>query len=524
MDEKDIVPELLELIQNAFKNKFKSNDEIKRLNKLLEDKNSNQFDSHHYAMQVGDILSESFLENISEDVLPNQTMYYNIAKRVLEPTMSLNHELVSTYALDTQTNLNKQAGLNIRGIKAELNQDRIDGIIEKLSSDTFEKTKWVLVEPIENFTQAVVDDTVKYNAKFHHELGLSPKIVRKEHGHCCDWCKQLVGEYEYSQAPDDIYKRHGHCRCTVEYDPGNGAKKRQNVHTKQWKESQNNDKIEERKKEISKHGKFQAKTIKEANKVAEEMGFKADYSGIDIKCANEWNKGLYESKKKFPEITENIKFVGASQKRYSLMKKDFEGYYIDLYKNIYYEKFVKKGFNPDLVMKEIEKLAKKEARERVKNFKVSSFEMASSWSHKYSAEKIEKYPEFEIFNKYRGITMNNKYYNNYGTALQNGIKQVKNKWTPEGCQTVKSTFDHEFGHQIDEYLKVRDNDKIQKIFNEKSNEQITENLSRYSWDNDNKNKYAEMIAEGWSEYCNNDKPREMAETIGKVIEELWEKK
>ncbi|WBW49558.1 hypothetical protein O6R05_06060 [Peptoniphilus equinus] len=81
-------------------------------------------------------------------------------------------------------------------------------------------------------SQAMVDDTIKTNVEFHHKLGLRPKIVRKEAGNCCDWCKEVVGTYEYpDEVPDNVYKRHRFCRCTVECNPGDG--RLQNVHTKE---------------------------------------------------------------------------------------------------------------------------------------------------------------------------------------------------------------------------------------------------------------------------------------------------
>ena len=39
---------------------------------------------------------------------------------------------------------------------------------------------------------------------------------------CCDWCREVVGEYDYPDVSDDVYKRHRYCRCTVEYKAGNG--------------------------------------------------------------------------------------------------------------------------------------------------------------------------------------------------------------------------------------------------------------------------------------------------------------
>lgn len=43
----------------------------------------------------------------------------------------------------------------------------IDGIINRLSSEPeLEKIKWILREPIKNFGQVIVDDTVRVNADF----------------------------------------------------------------------------------------------------------------------------------------------------------------------------------------------------------------------------------------------------------------------------------------------------------------------------------------------------------------------
>ena len=131
-------------------------------------------------------------------------------------------------------------------LKLALNQDRIDGIVNKISEyDDFAEGKWLLDEPIKNFTQSIVDDTIKTNADFQYKSGLTPKIVRKEVGSCCDWCKEVVGVYEYPDVTKDVYKRHRFCRWTVEYFPGDGRK--QDVHTKKWVDPDGNDKIKKRK-------------------------------------------------------------------------------------------------------------------------------------------------------------------------------------------------------------------------------------------------------------------------------------
>lgn len=194
-------------------------------------------DANAYAIELGQILSDIFKANITADVLPNGKMYFNIGKKVIEPLMINNYELISNKAKEVQTILNKKAKIGIVGQKADLNQDRIDGLIQKIANaDKFNDVKWLLDEPIVNFSQSIVDDTIRKNAQFHYDAGLSPKIIRTANSGCCDWCEEIVGTYEYKDVSDtgnNVFRRHKRCRCEVDYVPGDGRK--QNAHTKAWR-------------------------------------------------------------------------------------------------------------------------------------------------------------------------------------------------------------------------------------------------------------------------------------------------
>ena len=241
---KDIVPELLEKIQNEFKNKTEKSKVLTKKILALKAGKVTHLDSNEFAAEVGNILADVFKNEITEDVLPDNKMYYNIAKRLIEANMKNNFDIVSDYSRDVQEVLNKESNISLKAIKPELNQDRIDGIINKICEyDDFNQGKWLLEEPIKNFTQSVVDDTIKTNADFQYKSGLTPKIVRKEVGNCCDWCKEVVGTYEYPNVPKDVYRRHQRCKCTVDYLPGNG--KKQDVWSKKWTGS-DNEEVQER--------------------------------------------------------------------------------------------------------------------------------------------------------------------------------------------------------------------------------------------------------------------------------------
>ncbi|WAC85730.1 hypothetical protein [Streptococcus pneumoniae] len=239
----DIVPSLLKKIKSEFEGARLDSEVLKDLLSKLQHSKASYLDANKYAIEIGEILSKALGASLTNETLPDGKMYYNIAQRVLADVLGRNYELVSDYTEQVQKNLNSEAKIGLTAQVPELNQDRIDGLVNRLASEeSFDDVKWLLDDPIVNFSQSIVDDSIRKNVEFHHKVGLSPKIVRRVVGHPCKWCKSLEGSYNYPEVPKDIYRRHGNCRCTVDYHPGNG--KKQNVHTKRWAESQKSAKIE----------------------------------------------------------------------------------------------------------------------------------------------------------------------------------------------------------------------------------------------------------------------------------------
>lgn len=230
----DIVPELLDRIQRDFNTELARNRKLSRIRKKIDDGLATYADANDYAIEVGEILARSYKKNITVDALPDGQMYYNIAERILNPTLENNHYLIARTSAEIQETLNKSVGIGIRGIESQLNQERIDSIINRVSVEgDFEKAKWILDEPIVNFSQSIVDDVIETNVNFHGESGLSPTVTRITHGHDpCDWCRDMAGVYKYPGVPREVFTRHDRCRCTVEYDPGDS--RRQNVWTREW--------------------------------------------------------------------------------------------------------------------------------------------------------------------------------------------------------------------------------------------------------------------------------------------------
>ncbi|MDF2873339.1 MAG: hypothetical protein K0R22_22 [Sporomusa sp.] len=250
-----------------------------------------------------------------------------------------------------------------------------------------------------------------------------------------------------------------------------------------------------------------AKTIQEANQYATEtLGIEyADYKGLHVDVANGWNEGLAANFAKFPELKQQFGFVGESHARNSTMKPIVRQYYL--------EQMIK--HNPNASLERIERHVDNEIEKIMNKLKVPSNSYASSWA-----------PQQEPFRRFAGITFNSVQGNDITKLLESLKADVAGKFHPIGCDTVKSVLDHEMGHQLDKMLKLSSKENIQKLFDARTNDQITEELSKYAWKNNNPNRYSEFIAEAWAEYCNNPNPRSIAKEIGETIEReyaAWKK-
>lgn len=230
---KDVTPELLKKIKTTFVQNIEKNRKIKSIKKKIDLKTATHIDSHEFGIEVGKCLSRAFKKELSSDVLPDGRMYYNIAKRIMNETFQRNYQLVQENAKEVHQILNEQAHNHLL-VETPINQDRLNGIIERLAGEeNYDKVSWLLDEPVVNFSQSVVDDFIQKNAEFQYQAGQTPKITRIATGHKpCDWCQALAGTYRYPGVDKKVFQRHANCRCIVDYHPGDGRV--QNVHSKQF--------------------------------------------------------------------------------------------------------------------------------------------------------------------------------------------------------------------------------------------------------------------------------------------------
>ena len=266
--------ELLARIQRRFVAAMQTDKRLRSLANRVRD--GTYIDAGEYAVRVGELLSEALQTDLAD--LPVITE--EVARAVLPPMLSLDHDLICTVCETVQKNMNKAHGIGLAAQLPALDTNRITGLISKVSSyETTQEALRVLGEPVVNYSQAVVDQSVRDNARVQTDAGFDAYIVRKTeayrtvHGvkrvrspkgkvysydvsytEPCRWCQALAGKYRYNDVSDtgnDVFRRHESCRCTVTFEWG---KERQNVWTKaSWTESdaaKSRERIAERQREF----------------------------------------------------------------------------------------------------------------------------------------------------------------------------------------------------------------------------------------------------------------------------------
>ncbi len=234
---------LYENVQSSFERNLAADKKAASLLEKINAGKGNYVVAGDYAECVGESLRKAYQTNLSGI---DGAMHWSTAKAVIEPTLEEEYGIVSTAAATVQQSLNTKAGMGLKAVKASYNSEAVSGIMNKVCSyESYDAAAWVLRDAAVSFARSVVDRTLKANIDFQGKAGRAARVIRRAGFKCCDWCADLEGIYEYPNTPEDIYRRHDNCRCDVEYDPGNG--KVQNVHTKEWRDADERDRIEERK-------------------------------------------------------------------------------------------------------------------------------------------------------------------------------------------------------------------------------------------------------------------------------------
>ena len=118
--------------------------------------------------------------------------------------------------------MNKDAGLGIKPKTPKFDYDRVSGMIKELEdhADNFsdiEKSFW---DQLCNFSQNVVDQSIRDNMQLMARAGIKTQIIRQAEFKACPWCRDIEGVYDYAEVKNqgnDVWRRHENCRCTIDY-------------------------------------------------------------------------------------------------------------------------------------------------------------------------------------------------------------------------------------------------------------------------------------------------------------------
>lgn len=238
----DITPELYKKIQDAF-------DELRLADKAAEDLRSRiqqgsatYKEAYKYASRCGELLSEVLKQQLTEDVLPNGTLYYNIAERTLGTALYYNSQLISEACEQVQNAINQAAGVNLKAVSVPADKDLINMVVNMAAhSDDYQE---VLGEPVVNVSRKVVDNNLKANAKFQNKVGLDVRVEREYDGvglhdgrDTCTWCLDRAGSWTYDKAiANGVFERHEGCGCIIDYRTQKGDWHRSSGKDSGWEE------------------------------------------------------------------------------------------------------------------------------------------------------------------------------------------------------------------------------------------------------------------------------------------------
>lgn len=240
----DIAPELLEQIKKSFDAYYNDDEEIEYLERMVNKLKATYAEAERYSLKVGECLVRALDDNLSADVLPDGTMYYNIAAKILPPSLKNTESLISKFALKVQERINKDAGYSILVKKAPRNVSRVNGLVEYASSAPYDEVKDTLDESVINYAQSVVTDTMKANGQMQSQLGLNPIVTRiyddiglNNRTEPCAWCLARQGTWTYEDAiANGVFERHRGCRCKITYTIGNRSQVQTHWENNTWRD------------------------------------------------------------------------------------------------------------------------------------------------------------------------------------------------------------------------------------------------------------------------------------------------
>ncbi len=227
--------------------------------------------------------------------------------------------------------------------------------------------------------------------------------------------------------------------------------------------------------------------------------------GFDVRVAHDMADALNDAKRDFPDL--KISYFGSCQSQAASIRSDLTEYYRDYFKDC----------KPYWTDEQFEAAVKYNVERYVHDY-LELDDIAGTFAWSLNVGNSD--PTAGELGKYSGVAINLDFASNYEDFRQSKVQNIKDRFKPIGCETPRATMDHELGHEIDRLVGAAQDLQIQKWYQEMLQNNNAESvLSGYS-----KSTIHEFVAEGYSEYRNNPKPREYSTKIFNRLVELRNQK
>ncbi|MGI6107983.1 MAG: hypothetical protein ACOX8B_08650 [Lachnospiraceae bacterium] len=132
----DVVPALYRKILNDFNTSVKKDAWITAFEKRQAQKTSTQRDIQEYAGRIGKYAENALIRGLAKDNLPDGIIYWNIAKRTVEPLMRKMTDMINQAYATELSNRYRAMHLGIKPITVKFNTDRCNAIMNRLVTES----------------------------------------------------------------------------------------------------------------------------------------------------------------------------------------------------------------------------------------------------------------------------------------------------------------------------------------------------------------------------------------------------
>lgn len=204
-------------IKKEFQDTVNDDPKCQSLYKKIRSGDASYKTASQLAARIGECLGKVLKRHA-----PEASIYEWDLNDLLPRSLGLDHSMVATACEQIQEKMNKDAGLGIKPKSPKFDYDRVQGMIKELEDHTdnfsdIEKSFW---DQLCNFSQNVVDQSIRDNMQLMARAGIKTQVIRQAEFKACEWCRDVAGTYDYAEVKDtgnDVWRRHENCRCTIDY-------------------------------------------------------------------------------------------------------------------------------------------------------------------------------------------------------------------------------------------------------------------------------------------------------------------